>query len=308
LRRFEYAQIHMGMKVRIVLYAEDEASAERACVAAFKRIAELEDIFSDYRPKSELMRLCASAGGAPVRVSDELFTVLEFAQKVSELTDGAFDVTVGPLSRLWRNARRLGRLPSESDLQAALNKVGWRKMRLDASSKTVQLAEPGMLLDLGGIAKGYMLDRAIEVLRRHGIQRALVEAGGDIVVGGPPPNEDGWKVELPHFHGNVESLNGTRECQRIITVANAAVATSGDTEQFVEIDGVRYSHIVDPHIGIVPIKGLVATVIASEGIIADPLATALYVLGDIERFKSAVRRGQLKVIKAYLFKAPNLAK
>lgn len=303
LQRFEYAQIHMGMKVRIVMYAKDELSAERACTAAFKRIAQLEDVFSDYRPKSELMRLCVNAGGAPVRVSDELFTVLECAQRIAELTDGAFDVTVGPLTRLWRDARKLGRLPSEHDLQAALSKVGWCKVRLDAASKTAQLIEPGMLLDLGGIAKGYILDRTIETLRQYGIQSALVEAGGDIVVSEPPPNGDGWRIELPHFNGNVESLDGTRKCQRIITIANAAIATSGDTEQFVEIGGVRYSHIVDPRIGIVPTKGLIATVIASEGVIADPLATALYMIGDIERFKGVIERGQFKVIGAYLFKA-----
>ncbi|MCS7253813.1 MAG: FAD:protein FMN transferase [Armatimonadota bacterium] len=308
LQRFEYAQIHMGVKVRIVMYSEDEPSAETACIAAFKRIAQLEDIFSDYRPRSELMRLCANAGGAPVKVSDELFAVLEYAQRISELTDGAFDVTVGPLSTLWRNARKLGQLPPEQEMQKALRKVGWHKMRLDAISKTVQLLEPGMLLDLGGIAKGYTLDRAIEVLRQHGIHRALIEAGGDIVTGDPPPNEDGWKIELAYARDSGDSLDGDRKCRRIIKIANAAIATSGDTEQFIDIGGVRYSHIVDPRIGIVPAKEIVATVVASEGITADALATVLYMFGDIERFKSVVMRGRFKVINAYLFSVRGVVK
>lgn len=306
LKRFEYAQVHMGVKVRIVTYAECESGAEVACMAAFKRLAELEDIFSDYRPRSELMRLCANAGGAPVKVSDELFEVLECAQRIAQLTDGAFDVTVGPLTHLWRKARRLGKMPSKLELQEAMNRVGWRKLCLDASSRTVQLLVPGMLLDLGGIAKGYMLDCALNVLRKRGIKSALIEAGGDIVVSEPPPNTIGWKIMLAgEFKGGGNSKSADK-LGRIITVANSAVATSGDTEQFVEIDGVRYSHIVDPRVGLLTAKGVIATVIASNGMIADALATVLYILGDLKQFNEIVKRGEFKLIGAYLFKAQQL--
>ncbi|MFA4016335.1 MAG: hypothetical protein RUDDFDWM_001438 [Candidatus Fervidibacterota bacterium] len=303
LRRFEYAQLHMGVKVRIVVYADSVEKAEDGCRAAFRRINELEDIFSDYRQKSELMRLCANAGGPPVKVSDELFYVLELAQKLAELTDGAFDVTVGPLTHLWRSARAKGRLPSQDEVKNALKKVGWKKMRLDATSKTVQLLESGMLLDLGGIAKGFIVDCAIDVLRRNGLCSALIEAGGDIVVGDPPPNSQGWKIALPY------ATSGVGECDGRIILANAAVATSGDVEQFFEFGGLRYSHIVDPRSGFIEAKGIVATVVAPNGTIADPLATILYMLGDMERFHDIVVKllnERSRHVKAFLFKCEEL--
>jgi thiamine biosynthesis lipoprotein len=299
IRRFEFAQLHMGVKVRIVVYADSMERAEDGCRAAFKRIAELEDIFSDYRQRSEVMRLCACSGGHPVKVSDELFCVLELAQKLAELTDGAFDVTVGPLTHLWRNARAKGRLPSQEEVKDALKKVGWKKMRLDATSRTVQLLESGMLLDLGGIAKGFIIDCAIDVLKRKGLCSALIEAGGDIVVGDPPPNSEGWKIALPYATSGVDGCDGK------IVLANAAVSTSGDVEQFFEFGGSRYSHIVDPRSGFIEAKGVVATVVAPNGTIADPLATILYMLGDMERFRHIVVKllgERSQHVKAFLFR------
>src|SRR5205807_2426091 len=155
--------------------------------AAFARVASLDASMSDYRQESELMRLCAKAGGPPVRVSDELFFVLRRAEEVSRRSDGAFDVTVGPVVRLWRRARRTQKLPDRDQLAQALARVGYKNVRLDARARTVQLLKPGMQLDLGGIAKGYAADEALKALKKHGVTRALVAAGGDVAMSGPPP-------------------------------------------------------------------------------------------------------------------------
>ncbi len=270
LTRFQYTELHMGVQARIVVYAPSAERAEAACRSAFQAIADLDQAMSDYRPASELMRLCAQAGGPPVRVSEDLFELLRRAQLLAERTDGAFDVTIGPLVRLWRSARKSGVLPGTEELEKARALVGYRKMRLDSASRTVLLESSGMLLDLGGIAKGYACDRALEVLRKAGLARAMIEFGGDIVVGEPPPGTDGWAVEL---------FEPSRSKNRTVRLRNSAISSSGDVEQFVEIGGVRYSHIVDPKSGLGLRNQVAVTVIARNGTDSDSLATALSVLG-----------------------------
>lgn len=269
LQRFEYSKVAMGVRARLVVYAPSQKLAETACKRAFDRIARLEDVMSDYRPTSELMRLCAKAGGAPVRVSRDLLRVLLKAQEVSRLSNGAFDVTVGPLVRLWREARRVGKLPPSSELDRALKLVGWRKVEIDSRRSTIRLSERGMLLDLGGIAKGYACDEALKTLRQFGVSRALVEMGGDIAVGSSPPGRDGWEIEVP------AAPPGERKQK----LTNCGISTSGDTEQFVEIDGKRYSHIVDPRTGLGLTHRTEVTVIARDCTTSDSLATAASVLG-----------------------------
>jgi thiamine biosynthesis lipoprotein len=270
LHRYQYNQMAMGVQVAIIVYAPDQATAERACRAAFERIAEVEQVASDYRADSELMRLCAQAGGAPVKVSEDLFTLLKRSQDLSRRTGGAFDVTVGPFVQLWRRARRTGQFPTEEELQQAKRCVGYEKMVLDEAERTVQLLVPGMRLDLGGIAKGYALDCALKVLQQHGIRHALLEAGGDIVVGLAPPGTAGWRIRIE---------NASPERQWVY-LASGAISSSGDTEQYVEYQGKRYSHIVDPRTGWGLTTRIAATVIARDGITSDSLATALCVLGQ----------------------------
>jgi thiamine biosynthesis lipoprotein len=285
LTRYEYAQLHMGVRTRLVVYAPEEATAARACTAAFQRVAELEDVMSDYRPTSELMRLCAQAGGPPVPVSEDLFLVLQRAQDLARRSGGAFDVTVGPYVALWRNARKTGQFPSEEERRRVRRLVGWRKMRLDPPAQTVRLRVPDMRLDLGGIAKGYAGDGALAVLKEQGLTRALFETGGDIVVSGPPPGRRGWVVELFDARRGGDRETGRQGDQetgrrmRTLTLAHAAVSTSGDTEQFVEFHGKRYSHIVDPRTGLGLTHRLAVTVVARDGLTADSLATAVSVLG-----------------------------
>jgi len=271
--RFTFTEPHMGTMFKIVFYAADEPTANRATKDAFQRIAALDAMMSDYRPSSELMQLCQKAGGAPVSVSEPLFFVLARAQEVSRLSDGAFDVTVGPVVRLWRRARKTQQLPDPEKLARARSLVGYQNIRLNERERTVQLLKPGMQLDLGGIAKGYAADEGLRVLKEHGITRALVAAGGDIAVSGPPPDAEGWTI------GIAPLVDPNGKPSRYLLLHDAAVSTSGDAEQYVEIDGKRYSHIVDPKTGIGLIGQQSVTVVARHGIMADSLTKVVSVLG-----------------------------
>lgn len=280
LSRFQYTEVHMGMQARIVVYAQKEKAARAAAVAAFRRIAKLDAIMSDYRADSELRRLCERAGKGPVKVSTDLFRVLTRAQELAERSRGAFDVTCGPVVALWRQARRTGALPTEKDRATALELVGWRNMVLHPGRREVELRIPGMRLDLGGIAKGFACDAALQELRKRGLNSAMVEMGGDIALGDPPPGKLGWEIEIPNAADPVDRWQHLR---------NVAVSTSGDTEQFVEIGGVRYSHIVDPRTGIGLTSRLSVTVIAPRGELSDALSTAISVLGEKDGVELARR-------------------
>lgn len=263
----------MGVPFRIVLYAANDSQARAAASVAFDRLRELDSILSDWDDSSELMRLCARAGdGSWQQVSDDLMRVLELAQRLARRSRGAFDITVGPFVRLWRKARKTSELPRPEELSRAGAAVGIRYVRLRPQERRVLLEKRGMLLDLGGIAKGYAADAALGALRQSGIRSALVDGGGDIAVGDAPPGESGWRIA-------VAPLSGRGQPSRVLILANMAVATSGDVWQFVEIGGRRYSHIVDPRTGVGLTDRLSVTVVARSGATADALATAVSVLG-----------------------------
>ncbi|MGQ0649913.1 MAG: FAD:protein FMN transferase [Gemmatimonadaceae bacterium] len=268
--RFVFTEIHMGMAVRITGYAPNESSARVAAQAAFAEIARLEDIFSDYRPSAEVRRLSGQARGW-IPVSEELFIVLDKALLVARFSHGAFDPTVGPMVALWRESRRTGRLPHPDSLATARGRTGWAKVALDTANRAVQLAQPGMRLDLGGIAKGFILQRARDVLRRHGVDASLIQAGGDLVVGAAPPGRAGWRVDLA-----TEDTALRRAARALI---NAAVATSGPAAQSISAGRRRYSHVIDPHTGLGLASDRMATVIGSDAALADAAATAATVLG-----------------------------
>jgi thiamine biosynthesis lipoprotein len=278
LARHAFEERHMGTLFRIVVYAKDAATARQASKEAFARVSALNAIMSDYQSTSELMQLCGKAGKGPVKASDELFFVLSRAQEVSRRSEGAFDVTVGPVVRLWRRARRTQRLPDAEKLKGARALVGYKEVVLDDRAQTVTLRKPGMQLDLGGIAKGYAADEALKVLARHGLTRALVAAGGDIAVHDAPPGKPGWTIEI-------SAVDEGKEGPRRLELANAAVSTSGDAEQYVEIDGTRYSHIVDPRTGIGLVGRMSATVVAPNGITSDSLTKVVAVLGPKKGFE-----------------------
>jgi thiamine biosynthesis lipoprotein len=251
--RFEAVEPHMGTLVRITIYSKDGSPMS----AAFSRIRELDERLSDYKPESELNKLCQTHGQA-VPVSEDLFRVLNASLKLSRLTDGAFDVTIGPVTHLWR----VGKTPDAETMA----RVGWRNVVLDKKHRTVELKVSGMQLDCGAIAKGYAADEALKALGKLGVTRALVAVSGDIVAGDAPPGTRGWRVGL-------EPAGGT------ILLRNAAVSTSGDEEQFRNIGGVKYSHIIDPKTGLGLTSPIAVTVVARRGLEADPIATAVSVMG-----------------------------
>ena len=274
--RFEFRQTHMGSEFKVVLYTDDEGEARRASDSAFARIASLDRALSDYDPESELMRLCDRAGEGEVPVSPDLLLCLQSAQAMARRSDGAFDPTIGPVGRLWRRARRDHRMPGGESLERAKRLVGYRMIQINAPDHAVSLEKAGMKLDLGGIAKGFACDRAMLALRREGIASALVAGAGDIVVSDPPPGRQGWRIGVAEPDGDPDRPS------RFLALANAAVSTSGDAERFVEIDGKRYSHIVDPRTGLGVIDRASVTVVAPDGATADSLGTAVFVLGPEE--------------------------
>ena len=218
-QRFEFEEPHMGTLVRLVVYAADQAPASAAARAAFDRVAELDAALSDYRDASEVSRLARAAGGPPVPVGPDLFAVLDRAQEVARRSGGAFDVTVGPLVRLWRRTLRTGDWPDPDRRAEALSCVGTGKMHLEPAARTVRLDRAGMRIDLGGIAKGYAGDQALRVLRALEVSSALVAVGGDVVAGEAPPGEAGWVVEI-------QPEEPTRAGERLL-LRQAAVSTSG---------------------------------------------------------------------------------
>jgi thiamine biosynthesis lipoprotein len=273
LARYEATAPAMGTTFHIALYAPDDATAATAIKAAFVRIKALDRMMSDYDPASELSQLgAASPTKKPVRVSDELFEVFTTAQHISRQSNGAFDITVGPLTRLWRQSRREKKLPDDATLKQALASVGYEKLKLFPESQSVALTAPGMQLDLGGIAKGYATDEALKVLQEHGIARAMISGGGGLTLGDAPPDSDGWKI-------GIAPLEPEAKPSIFLRLQNCGIATSGDAWQFVEIDGRRYSHIVDPTTGLGLTERMSVTVIAPTGMLADALSKPLCILG-----------------------------
>jgi len=279
LKRFEFTGVEMAVGVKIVLYAADDSTANAAAKSAMAEIRRLNQIFSDYDPNSELRRLCNTATeGSAVVVSRDLWLVLKQSAELSRRSEGAFDVTVGPVVRLWRRARRRGKLPVPERLNPAKELVGYRYVRLNEQKHSVELEKSGMRLDLGGIAKGYAADAALKVITKADIKSALIDFGGDIVLGDRPPEREGWRIAIA-------PLEAEGKPSRFLTLSNVAIATSGDAWQFVEIDGRRYSHIVDPRTGLGLSDHSSVTVIAPTGMQADSLASAVSVLGPEKGIK-----------------------
>jgi thiamine biosynthesis lipoprotein len=280
LTRYEYERPEMGVPFRLLLYAPDQAGADQAAEAAFRRVQQLNDILSDFEAESELSKLSRSSGqGREIPVSDDLWFVLRRAQALAERSGGAFDITVGPCVNLWRRARRQHQLPDPARLAQARKAVGYQHLRLNPKRQTVELLVADMRLDLGGIGKGFAVDEALKTLKRLGLSRALVEGGGDVVVGDPPPGKPAWRIEL----APLDVTNAPPA--RFLLLKNAAISTSGDLYQRLEIEGKRYSHIIDPATGIGLTNHSLVNVIAPQGITADSLTKVVSVLGPQKGLK-----------------------
>ncbi len=293
--RFAFERAEMGVPFRVTLHSDDEASARDAVEAALGRVTELNAILSDYDSDSELSRLSESSGqGKEVKVSPDLWRVLETGQRMAELSGGAFDMTVGPLVNLWRVARRKRALPAPARLEEGRSRMGYQAVRLNPVTHGVELCKPRMRLDAGGIAKGFAVEEALKVLRGRGFAQSMVQAGGDMALGEAPPGEVGWRIEVPAL-----DQDGAPSSLKLL-LRNVAISTSGDLYQRLEIDGKRYSHIVDPRTGIGLTDHSMVTIIAPHGIDADVLSKVVSVLGYEKGFEivDGVPGASARVVRA----------
>ena len=292
----EFSQNCMGARFRIILDHDNYELCRAAADQAFSECNRLNEIFSDYSAESEVSRLSNSPiTDKFLKVSDELFEVLTFSKQLAEKTNGAFDPTMGRVSRLWRIARYRKILPSDKALGIAMKNSGHKHLGLDANFCGINLKKPEVILDLGGIAKGYAADKMLNKIKQAGIHRVLIDAGGDLVLGKAPRGKSGWTVEIG---GRANFLLPTLNLQ------NCAIATSGDSEQFVEIEGVRYSHIFNPRTGYGLQDLSQVSVIAKNGMIADSYATTALIIG-CERTKEILNT-QKTPINAYFFEDDSL--
>lgn len=271
-KKFNFQQPKMGSLFNLVIYSTDSLGAAAAAVEAFRLIDTLNEIYSDYLPDSELNRLCAASGnGEWIPVSAPLFSILQCAYRASEISRGSFDITAGPLTRLWRKARKEKILPPGDSILSAKKKVGYLLMELDSARMAVRLSVAGMQLDLGGIAKGETAQRVCTRLAESGFPYSLLDAGGDIVAGPVPAGVDGWHVAI--------NLPESETVMRYhLLLSNKAVTTSGDLYQYLELNGKRYSHIIDPRSGNAITSSRNVTVISGRGIDADWLTKACSIL------------------------------
>lgn len=259
----------MGTSFQVRVVTPDLAGGCAAIEAAFAEVAREEALFSEYRDTSDVSAINRAAGSSPVRVDAEVFGVLQRALWASRVTGGAFDMTFAGCGGLWSVRQR--RVPDDESLAACMPRVGFQKVRLDERESSAFLPEGGMRIGLGGIAKGYGVDRAVELILSRGFRNVVVDGGGDLRVEGA--DVDGpWTVNIAH----PRRLGETFETVRI---GGGAVVTSGDYLRYFERDGVRYHHIIDPATGRPASRTVAVTVIAPTATDADALATGLFVLG-----------------------------
>ncbi|MEJ7587007.1 MAG: FAD:protein FMN transferase, partial [Ferruginibacter sp.] len=290
-RRFSFTQPKMGSPVTIVFYLNDSSLATDLAKRSFYLVDSLVLIFSDYVDSSELSKLSASAGAgsSPVTLSPALLEILGLSQTAYEKSGGAFDITVGPLVKLWRNARKLQEFPADEAVQKLRKLVGSKYIILDTLKRTAQLTKAGMQLDLGGIAQGYIAQKVKDFLAGQHVKQVLVNVSGDVVTGEAPPGTTGWTI----------GINVPEEADELLPnnllLTNRAVTTSGDAFQFMENGGKRYSHIIDPRSGFGVTYQRNVTVIARDGTTADWLATACSIL-SIKKAKKLAARNDAELL------------
>jgi len=270
--RYTYSTQKMGSPFNLVLYADTKQIADSAAQESFRLVDSINLICSDYDSTSELFKLRYSVVGLPVSVSPILFELLYVAKAANKDAYGSFDITVGPLSRLWRNARKSQQFPTNGAINTARNRIGFNKVQLDSAAQTITFLQPNMQLDMGAIAKGYAADKVLILLQSCGITTALVDAGGDMVVAGMPPQKKGWTIGI-NVPGQQEQLLEPK-----LILSNKAVATSGDAFQYMLHEGKKYGHIIDPRTGYGVTFQRNVTVVAPDATTADWLATACSIL------------------------------
>lgn len=294
--RYEDSRISMACAYSIVVYGEEESKLAAAVTAALDEVDRIDRLMSHYKQESPLSKLNRTAASQAVKVEPELFDFIAECLRYSRESDGAFDVTVGPLLKAWGFFRGEGRMPKAAELAEARGKVGWRHVILNQQEKTIRFDRAGVELDLGGIAKGYAVDRAVAVLKQHGIGQALVNACGSTIYGlGAPPGETGWEVKL-------RDPISSQKTAMTVRLNNRALSVSGSYEKFFDLGGKRYSHIFDPRTGW-PVQGVLSVAVLTDtGTAGDALDNVFYVLG-IKKSRDYINR--LNDTSAFLFLLPD---
>lgn len=264
----------MGATFTVIAYDEDRQRLQDAVEAAFEEVRRLDAMLSNYRSTSEWSKVNRLAAAQPVAVSQELFDLLSFCQRFSRLSDGAFDITVGPLMRVWGFYRNTGRLPAREEVEAVRPLVGYENMLLDPIQRTVRFTKPGVEIDPGGIGKGYAVDKMVAKLKEHGIRSALISAGGSSIygLGAPPSDSEGWTVRIRHPRKWSETLEELR-------LKDQSLSTSGDYEKFFEAGGKIYSHIMDPRTGYPATGTASVSVVAPETLTSEAWTKPFFVNG-----------------------------
>ena len=292
LVRHEASRMSMGCAYAIVAYGRDAAALTGIVEAAFDEVDRIDRLMSHYKPESPLSRLNREASAGPVAVDPELFGLIAESLRYSRESAGAFDITVGPLMKAWGFFRGGGRVPAEDELAEVRARVGYAHVILDPGAQTIRFDRPGVELDLGGIAKGYAVDRAVALLRSRQVAAALVSAGGSTVFGlGAPPGHAAWEV-------GVQDPVDPDATALTVRLKDRTLSVSGSYEKSFEKDGVRYSHIMDPRAGR-PVQGVLSVaVLADTGTAGDALDDAFFVLG-VARSRAYLKR--LPAIEAFVF-------
>lgn len=288
--RFEFDHAKMGTQFKLIIYTTNPDKAQHIANQCINKINQLNTILSDYEATSEISRLSATAGsGKKIKVSPELWTILKQSNFYAKKSNGAFDISIGPLSKLWRSMFRKSEIFNGVKINNAKAKIGFQKIKLHPFSKSVCLTQKGMRLDAGGIAKGFTVDEVVKVLQKNGITQFLVDGGGDIYVGNPPPDQLGWQIHL-QIKNTAEQL-----VEKILILKNTAIASSGDTYRFLEWEGKRYSHIIDPRTGYGVIDRKVVNVQANTCMRADAIASTLSILNKEEKGRFLKKMKKVKV-------------
>ncbi len=266
----------MGTLYTVVAYGRDQAFLSEVVNEVFAEIDQLDQQMSNYNPESELSAINRDAAQREVTVSPQLFGLIQYSLHASEESGGDFDITVGPLMRLWGFFRGQGRLPSAAELSQVEKKIGYQHVHLDAARRTIHFDVSGMELDLGGIAKGYAVDQAAQIMRTDGVTAALISSGtSSIYALGSPPGEHGWKITVRDpFHEEKPA--------DVFRLQNFALSTSGNYEKFFKINGKIYCHIMDPHTGW-PVQNMLSTVAAVPTGVETEALTKIFFVGGIEK-------------------------
>ncbi len=270
VRTYHQSRILLDTIVDLTVASSNEHAARQAMAAAYNEMQRLENLLSKYRQESQIYAINQGAGNAVIQVADEVRALLQRSQQYSRQTDGLFDITIGPLIDLWGIGTEHERIPDETELQQILPYINYTAIEL-RNDQGISVKRPDVRLDLGGIAKGYSIDRAIEILEQQHITSALLNAGGDIRCIGSKPDGTPWRIGIKH--PRKEGILG------VVELRDTAVATSGDYERFFVHEGIRYHHLLDPRTGM-PVRDCQSvTILAQTAEMADALATAVFIMG-----------------------------